>query len=98
MGNIRYYKVGHKVLNYTYNGNQQLTAVSGYQTRAFQYDDKGNVINNGYHTFNYNSAGQMVASVAVQITIVQFVNLFIERFATFMTVLPRSYHNFFWFF
>ena len=62
MGNIRYYKVGHKVLNYTYNGNQQLTAVSGYQTRAFQYDDKGNVINNGYHTFNYNSAGQMVAS------------------------------------
>ena len=62
MGNIRYYKVGHKVLNYTYNGNQQLMAVSGYQTRAFQYDDKGNVINNGYHTFNYNSAGQMVAS------------------------------------
>jgi len=62
MGNITYYKIGSKTLNYFYNGSKQLTSVSGYQSKTFGYDDKGNVTSNGNHIFGYNTANQMVSS------------------------------------
>ena len=61
MGNITYYKIGSKTLNYSYNANKQLSSVSGYQSYSFQYDDKGNVTHNGRRSFNYNTANQMVS-------------------------------------
>ncbi|TQV87929.1 RHS repeat-associated core domain-containing protein [Aliikangiella coralliicola] len=64
MGNITFYKIGNKSLNYHYNSNKQLASVTGYLSRSFQYDDKGNVTSNGVHTFNYNTAEQMYSSDA----------------------------------
>ena len=62
LGNITYYRIGNKTINYAYNSSKQLTSTSGGATNSFSYDSKGNVTNNGRRGFSYNSASQMVNS------------------------------------
>jgi len=62
MGNITYYKLGNRTINYTYNSQKQLAYTSGSKSYNFNYDAKGNVTNNGTRTFVYNTANQMVQS------------------------------------
>jgi RHS repeat-associated protein len=65
MGNITYYKIGAKTLNYVYNSStKRLTSTNGYKSKNFQYDAKGNITHNGTHSFTYNTAGQMITSNA----------------------------------
>jgi RHS repeat-associated protein len=62
MGNIKKYKLGSRTINYSYNSKKQLAYTSGSKVYDFSYDSKGNVIDNGARTFNYNTANQMVQS------------------------------------
>jgi RHS repeat-associated protein len=62
MGNITYYKLGSRTLNYNYNSSKRLSSVSGSKSYTFNYDDVGNVTDNGSRSFTYNRAGQMVQS------------------------------------
>ena len=62
MGNITYYKLGIRTLNYNYNSSKRLSSVSGSKSYTFNYDDVGNVTDNGSRSFTYNRAGQMVQS------------------------------------
>jgi RHS repeat-associated protein len=64
MGNITQYKVGSRTINYVYNGQKQLDYVTGSHSANYSFDDKGNVVNNGSHSFHYNTAGQMDSSGA----------------------------------
>ena len=62
MGNITYYKLGSRTINYVYNSKKQLAYTSGSKAYNFAYDDKGNVTDNGTRVFDYNTANQMVKS------------------------------------
>jgi RHS repeat-associated protein len=62
MGNITYYKLGSNTINYYYNSNKQLDYTTGSKSYNFNYDDKGNVTDNGARGFTYNAANQMVQS------------------------------------
>ncbi|MEI5638301.1 MULTISPECIES: RHS repeat domain-containing protein [unclassified Pseudoalteromonas] len=61
MGNItKFDSVVGGAINYHYNSNKQLTSTSGYKSYNFDYDDRGNVIGNGTHSFTYNLANNMI--------------------------------------
>jgi RHS repeat-associated protein len=62
MGNITYYKLGSRTINYRYNSKKQLAYTTGSKAYNFAYDDKGNVTDNGTRVFDYNTANQMVQS------------------------------------
>jgi RHS repeat-associated protein len=68
MGNITYYKLGSQTINYVYNSNKQLDYTTGSKSYSFDYDDKGNVTDNGSRSFIYNAANQMVDSDGYQYT------------------------------
>lgn len=62
MGNINYYKLGNKTINYVYTSTKKLDYTTGSKAYDFNYDDKGNVTDNGTRGFIYNAANQMVQS------------------------------------
>jgi RHS repeat-associated protein len=72
LGNIREYNntssFDESELTYGYNGNNQLTSVTGegadgYNfSRSDSYDERGNVTHNGKRSFDYNLANQMTNS------------------------------------
>jgi len=62
MGNITDYKLGNKTINYVYTSTKQLDYTTGSKIYDFNYDDKGNVTDNGIRGFIYNAANQMVQS------------------------------------
>ncbi|MEP7705253.1 RHS repeat-associated core domain-containing protein [Paraglaciecola sp. 25GB23A] len=62
MGNITYYKLGSKTINYYYNSSKRLDYTTGSKSYNFNYDAKGNVTDNGTRGFTYNAANQMVQS------------------------------------
>ncbi|MCT6698030.1 RHS repeat domain-containing protein [Rheinheimera sp. 4Y26] len=61
MGNIKNKNLGSQQLTYNYDAtkNRLQSATGGY---SFVYDDRGNVINNGKHTFAFNRANQVKIS------------------------------------
>ena len=61
MGNIKNKNLGTQQLTYNYDAtkNRLHSATGGY---SFIYDDRGNVINNGKHTFVFNRANQVKTS------------------------------------
>ncbi len=62
LGNIDYKNIGPQALTYHYDATtRRLNTISGSKPYAFDYDIYGNVISNGYDTFSYNDASNMVA-------------------------------------
>ncbi|MDY6976363.1 MAG: hypothetical protein SVW51_09085 [Pseudomonadota bacterium] len=56
-GNISSYKLGSRTLSYFYSSNGRLDSISGGIAYDFDYDDRGNITNNGRgQTFTYNLA------------------------------------------
>ena len=49
-------------LSYNYDANNRLKNLTGFQTRAFQYDNRGNVTNNGRNNFKFNLAQRLESS------------------------------------
>jgi RHS repeat-associated protein len=61
LGNITGKQLGTQNLSYDYDTtNKRLSTVTGGYT--FTYDDRGNVINNGKRSFQFNRANQLVSS------------------------------------
>jgi YD repeat-containing protein len=58
-GNIQSQQLGGMTLNYSYNGANRLTAITGSKSYTFSYDTYGNVSSNGTNTFTYNDASRM---------------------------------------
>lgn len=65
LGNIRSKSLGEQQLSYTYDANNLLANVSGSKNYSFQYDNRGNVINNGHRQFSYNLANHVSASNSI---------------------------------
>lgn len=63
-GNITYKKVGSQTVNYQYSNNLLTAATqtdSGFNTNySFNYDNYGNVTNDGTFSFKYDHAGNMI--------------------------------------
>ena len=61
LGNISSKVLGSQNLSYSYQSasNRLNTVTGGY---SFSYDDRGNVINNGKRSFQFNRANQLVSS------------------------------------
>jgi RHS repeat-associated protein len=71
-GNIKTYSSKDRDLTYSYTNNR-LTGLTGtgLRGRSFSvssYDSRGNVINNGKHTFSYNRANQLTSALATNQT------------------------------
>ena len=45
---------------YTYNANRLMTITSGGETRNYQYDAKGSIVNDGVHEFAYSQNSRLV--------------------------------------
>ncbi|WP_080760027.1 RHS repeat domain-containing protein [Alteromonas macleodii] len=60
MGNITKLDSIAGTINYAYNSSKQLQSTSGMRGYDFSYDDRGNVTNNGFNSFTYNLANEMV--------------------------------------
>ncbi|RUO35494.1 hypothetical protein CWE13_11225 [Aliidiomarina shirensis] len=58
LGNITQKTLGNETLTYHYSNNR-LTSVSGILNRSFNYDTRGNVINNRARSFTFNRAGRL---------------------------------------
>jgi RHS repeat-associated protein len=68
LGNITYYQSKNSALDYQYNiVSNTLNSVEGIGSASknytlFQYDKRGNVVNNSHREFTFNLANQMVSS------------------------------------
>ena len=58
-GNITAKRIGDRNNHYRYDDTGKLVALEGTQSRAFEYDVYGNVINNGVNRFEYTSDGNL---------------------------------------
>jgi RHS repeat-associated protein len=60
MGNITKFDSIAGTINYAYDAStKRLQSTSGMRAYDFSYDERGNVTDNGYHSFTYNLAEQM---------------------------------------
>lgn len=67
LGNIQTYNSLNSNLTYFYDTNNRLDRVTGTGSRSktytnFDYDDRGNVIDNSFRTLNFNRANQLSSS------------------------------------
>ncbi|WNZ54222.1 RHS repeat-associated core domain-containing protein [Microbulbifer sp. MKSA007] len=68
LGNITYYQSKDSTLDYNYDTSlNRLSSVTGSGSASksysnFQYDSRGNIVNNSHRKFTYNLAGQMTTS------------------------------------
>lgn len=70
VGNLQSMSTGYSTHGYTYTAANRLDQVTGVRhgpgqtarTLSFQYDDRGNVINDGERGYGYGAAGYMVSS------------------------------------
>ena len=58
LGNITRKQLGNKVINYHYHNNR-LTSVSGSLIKAFDYDNRGNMIKSGSQSLTFNRLNQV---------------------------------------
>jgi RHS repeat-associated protein len=66
-GNITSYATPSQSLTYTYDSNNNrlervFNTNTGASVREFDYDERGNVVDNGKHSFGFNRANQMISA------------------------------------
>lgn len=62
LGNITSKVLGDHSMSYHYDSDNLLSWVMGSKNYVFEYDSRGNVLENGHRSFNYNLANQMTSS------------------------------------
>lgn len=68
LGNIQDKTMGSQALTYHYDDNtDRLTSITGSKPYNFSYDVYGNVVANGYDTFTYNDASNLVEVPALNL-------------------------------
>ena len=61
-GNLLTKNLGAQTLSYGYNSSNRLVSVSGSESFHYEYDSRGNVIDNSKNDFVYNLLGQLTNS------------------------------------
>lgn len=63
MGNITKFDSVSGTIHYQYNSStKRLESTTGQKAYSFSYDERGNVTDNGFHSFTFNLANQMVSA------------------------------------
>ncbi|MCG7537560.1 hypothetical protein [Pseudoalteromonas sp. OOF1S-7] len=62
LGNITRNSAGTNTLSYRYDSTNRLSSVSGANNYGFQYDSRGNVVNNGQYSLLFNRANQLTSA------------------------------------
>ncbi|SUI78362.1 RHS repeat domain-containing protein [Shewanella baltica] len=65
LGNVLSRSLNNSTINYKYNALNRLNNLTGAYAYAYQYDARGNVINNGRYSLAYNLGQQMTAAKGI---------------------------------
>jgi hypothetical protein len=65
LGNVLSRSLNNSTINYSYNSLNRLNNLTGAYAYAYQYDNRGNVTNNGRYSLAYNLGQQMTAAKGI---------------------------------